>query len=407
MKSSVIFFLVNLSMLTRLFPKQKHLYHNYLFVFGFLYYLILPAFIGERRLLSIYPGMDTFYAYFPNEKQMIVYYIMCIMLLASFLFGGYLALFFRRRVKYIEHPVQSMNLNKFILVLLIILDQYTILSNTHLLFTGYTEGYHVSILGELATMNGLFLFMLLYNKETINHKFLHKLLLLLVLENSFVLLGFGSRMFVLIPFITCIVYFLDKGNIKIMKFVMLLVTFFILCLIIGAVRGGGDLSFDAMLYIGFAEPLYTWVTAGSYLSYNEVALINYPSNFIGHAINSIPSILFPNKAQFMPDLHSLIYYVSPFGANSLITKLYGNFGMVATPVVALVGGFILTYLRYNHNKYSSVLYYCCCGMIPFLLFRDLRSFNKLLLSSFCIYPLFVHFIRMPISIKLRSKKCRT
>lgn len=364
---------------------KKRLFHNYLFVFGFVYYLICPFILGYYNSFEDYPGMQLFYANYPREDKMSLYIILCFLLLISFFIGSLSALFFTKNVNYNkEHVVNGVfKVKRWFIVLLLIFDNYYILSNRSILFTGYSNEYSTAFLGGIATFNNIFLFLWLYTRFSKDK--IGKFLLFLLLENSIILLGMGSRMFVLIPVISILIFLIDNHKItkKTISILSLILVLLFLC--IGVLRENNEVSFEALAFIGCAEPMFTWISASSFVNYNaNINLIEFPSHFIGTFISIIPSVLLPNKGDF---INEIPYYIdTPLGACSIVPLIYGNFGLFGAPVMMFLAGFLLTVLRYKKGIFSMCYYYCCCSVIPFLLFRDMQSTNKLIFSVFLIYP---------------------
>lgn len=377
------------------------LYHNYLFLFGFFYYLVCPIVVQYFGLLEEFPAMKLFYESTLTGDLLIRYLLMSLCLLITFYAGSYSALFFRRNklnkliILEKEKNVKSYpSVKIWFLLPIFLINQYLIISHKSILFTGYTFDYPVDFLGKIATLNSLYLFLFLYTRMIPDKK--KGLLTFLLIENSLVLIGMGSRMFVLIPVVAFLVYLVDRGKIKIRKLLFVSIICILFFVVVGVFRvGRSEIVSDVFLYIGLSEPLLTWLTASSFVENNpSIHLIDYPENFIGTFLNFIPSFLFPNKADFIP---SIPYeYDSPFGATSILTSLYGNFGILIAPLVMFVGGFLLTVIRYKKNIFFQIYYYCCCGIIPFLLFRDIQSANKLLFTGFLLFPaiaIYCHFLK--------------
>lgn len=371
------------------------LYHNYLFFGGFVYYLILPLIMGYNDLLLETSSMNIFFEKFIDERSLKLYIILCAILFISFYLGSISALAFTKKTKnkneklYFVNAKKKCDINLFFLYSLCFINQILILSHRSILFTGYSSEYQVGFLGQVATFNCLYLFLYLYSVEI--HGRNTKLLLSLLLENSIVLIGSGSRMFVLIPVVSFIVYLFDKGKIKFGKLFVVSICGIAFFLIVGVLRSNGSIDLSSLLYIGMGEPLFTWISAATFLSNNaEIHLIDYPANFMGTFINLIPSVIFPNKGNYIASIN--YDFDTPLGACSIITSLYGNFGLLITPWVVYIGGFLLTVLRYSKSVFAQILYYCCCGVIPFLMFRDIQSVNKLVFMGFMFYPaVFIYF----------------
>lgn len=373
------------------------LYHNYLFLFGFIYYLICPILVGHGEYLDDFPGMHLFYDCFPDASRIRYYYCLISLLFLFFYLGSFSALLFRKSSsKEVNYTTCSKGVNNWMLFAIILINQYVIFSNRQYLFTGYTSGYSTDFLGKIATLNCLYLFLFLYLKE-LNSNNLQKIVFAtLLIENSMVLIGSGSRMFVLIPIVSFLVYLLDTKRIAIKRLFVVSSIVLVFFLVVGVVRQGNTVTgIELLVYIGVAEPVFTWISAGSFMISNPtIHLLDFPSNFIGTFINFIPTFLFPNKADYITRVPYM--YETPLGASSILVNMYGNFGLLATPIMFFIGGFLLSVIRYDKRPFFRIFYYCCCGVIPFILFRDLQSANKILLTSCCAYPAILLFTHIRI-----------
>lgn len=366
---------------------KKILIHNYLFVFGFVYYLICPFLFGYYNLFDGFPGMHLFYANYPKEGKILPYLILSILLFLSFLTGSLSAKGFTKNNDYIKDyknkPIGKVKVKRWFVVILLIFNNYYILSNASILFSGYSNDYSSTFLGGIATFNNIYLFLWLYTKFSKDK--IGKFLLLLLLENSIILLGMGSRMFVLIPVVAVLIFLIDNHRITKKTVITISITFVLLFLCVGVLRESNTITLETLAFIGCAEPMFTWISASSFINNNaSINLIEFPAHFIGTFISIIPSILFPNKGDFISDIpYSLD---NPLGACSILPLLFGNFGLFGAPVMMFLAGFLLTVLRYKRGVFFTCYYYCCCSVIPFLLFRDMQSTNKLVFSVFLIYP---------------------
>lgn len=269
--------------------------------------------------------------------------------------------------------------------------------------------YDTDFMGSIATLNMLFLFFLLYNKgkqkkNLTSYKISELYLIGSILEFSAVLLGLGSRMYIMVPLISYIIYLLDNRKISVKKLIIRLSIIILLLLAIGIWRlGDTDFSVDALLYIGVAEPVFTWISAESMFSMNSLPLLAFPNNFITSFINFIPTILFPSKAEYINEL--TIQYDSPLGATNVLVSLMGNFGLLGSCIALFFLGFFLTCIRIqNTSLFIKTYYYCICGILPFQLFRDNISIvNKMLFYNFYIFPFIFIFVEKFITNKYLKK----
>ncbi len=386
----------------------KSLYHIYLFSFGFLYYLILPFCVILTDSFLEFPGMNHLAKHY-NDNIIFPYLLITICLLISFLLGSFLPI----KTKYLikkktiaEKELVFGNRDLFLLLIpFFIYAQYLIFSNRSNLFQGYLIEYDAQFMGNIATFNTLFLFWGLYyaGKSTKRNHTLSLFFLFSIFEFSIVLLGLGSRMYILVPLISFLLFLLDNHQITIKKLTINACIIILLLLCVGVWRLGDKISLNALLYIGVAEPCLTWISAESMFTQNNtLPLFSVPSNFLSSFFNFIPSVLLPNKDELIQPI--TLSYESPFGATNLLLSLLDNFGILGSCLTLFIFGFLLSYIRFNANSLLSKTYYLCiCGVIPFQLFRDnIAIINKILFYNFLLFPLVLIILEKAIYKKSRQ-----
>ena len=374
---------------------MKHVvhYHNWLFLFGFIYYLIIPLVVVCSNKWEDYPGIDNIYLYFKN-RYIYGYLTMVILLGLFFLLGSYTPRLCKLKTQmvYCEKIVPSKH---FVLLVspLLLYCQYVIFQNRSYLFQGYLVELESPFVGTIATTSLFVLFIYLYNKIGIYSKTVDKLLVFFIIEMSIVLLGLGTRMYVIIPIISIFIYLIENKKISLKRLFTISGFVILFILAVGIWRmGDKDISIDALLYIGIAEPSLTWISAISLYDLNEIPLLLFPKQFLSSYINFLPSTLFPNKSELIASLP--LKYDNPLGATSLYTSLIANFGLFGSFLAIFLFGFLLTFIRLRwRTNYGRAYYYCICGIIPFQLFRDsVEIINKELFFTFLILPcLFILF----------------
>lgn len=384
------------------------LFHIYLFIFGFLYYLILPLLVVIVEGFDGYPGMQHLYKNF-NPEIVFPYTTWVTIFLLSFLAGSLLPLKYSSiKLKAKTEWVIGARDIALISISFFLIGQYTIISNSNNLFKGYQVDYDTDFMGSIATLNTFFLFFLLYNKgkeqKDSGSRFIELYLILSILEFSVVLLGLGSRMYIMVPLISYIIYLIDHQKISFKKLFFRGILIILFLLGVGIWRlGDTNFSIDALLYIGVAEPVFTWISAESMFSMNNLPLLAFPSNFLTSFINFIPTILLPDKTDYITQL--TILYDSPLGATNILVSLIGNFGLLGSCFALFCLGFLLSFIRIQGTSlFLKTYYYCLCGILPFQLFRDNISIvNKMLFYNFLIFPFIFLLIEKFIANKYLQK----
>ncbi|MBD5173892.1 MAG: oligosaccharide repeat unit polymerase [Bacteroidales bacterium] len=384
-------------------------FHIYLFIFGAFYYWILPLVILKCNLLEGMPGVQLLDEYnFQHVES--IYLLIIFLLVISFIIGSVLPLRFRK-IKPVNKVSTTLISPRDIFLLSLpffIYGQYIVFNARGFLFKGYTAAHGEDTMGPIATINTIFLVLYLYLKyiksDNIWRKRAIQLCKLSLIEFSVVLLGLGSRMYVLIPIIALMVSYLryNKLNSRLI-FTVLIVAFIFLTIGIWRISSEG-MNWTLLLYIGGAEPLFTWISAISYFLSNDIQMFAFPQNFITSFFNFIPRFLFPSKGLYIQPING--NYDSPLGATNLITSLLADFGLIGACLALFLLGFILTHILYNWRNIYGQVYYCCvCGILPFQFFRDaIPIVNKMALFNMLIIPLFLFvFIRITIKYNTREK----
>lgn len=365
------------------------LYHNYLFLGGWFYYLVIPLVMVVCNMFYAYPGINHVYENY-DENSIFKYCLYIIFFLISFILGSISPLQFakkRRCLQRKESVIGVRDLFYFFTFPLFLLGQYKIYQNRSILFQGYQVDYDVGLMGTIATINVIFIFFTVYNLlKQKTSKWFNYFLFFSIVEFSIVLLGLGSRLYVLLPVVIFLLYAIDKKIITYKKVFYVGIIFIILFLSVGLWRLGNNLKLDMLMYIGAAESMLTWISAETYFN-NDLPLFAFPAHFLSSFINFIPSVVFPDKVDYILPIDANFY--TPFGALNIIVSLIYNFGIIGSFLVIYFFGFFLTYVRLNGKSILfKSYYYCICGVIPFQLFRDdIHVLTKMIFYNFLILPL--------------------
>lgn len=387
--------------------------HNIFFLLGFIFYFVLPVFVGNFQIFEEMPGMSNWHADYGRSKEKISHYLIIILLfLVSFYGGSNFLKILPKKVsqkKRIEKktPVDFFSIigYSFIFLILGFIVQYR-----SILFTGY-ETYDKTILGALATINIVSLIILFYLIFT-SAKLKTKIIFISgVFLSSFVLIGLGSRIYVLLPVISMFTYKVfyasKKWHFKTVAFYGFL--FFLSLLFVGAWRIGASFDYNFLIYLFVAEPVFTWWSTATFLANNELQIISYPSNYISSFLNFLPSFIFTNKARLIVDLKDLFLYQSPLGADSLFVNVQGNFGWFLGMFFFFFLGFYYSFIEFYSRKNNFILSYYIgiVSIIPFQLFRDnFGIINKQLFWNMLIVPSFIMFLILLIYNLLPKKQIK-
>lgn len=379
---------------------NKTLYHIWLFLFGIIYYLIVPVLVIASRIWEDYPGIHILYSYYRGE-YMLGYLLLVLFVTIPFFVGAYLPIYYYRGI---SRPIHQYIINSrgllIISIPLLLYGQYVIFSNRANLFQGYQIEADAPYVGTLVTINMFFLFLFLYNKFGNYSKHTNIIITLILIELCVVVVSFGTRMYAMVTIVSILTYLLDQKLVSLKKILLWLSIIIIFLLAVGIWRLGGDtnISFEQMIFIGIAEPTFTWISAISMYDLNELPFIAIPSNFVSSFINFIPLSLFPNKSELISELS--LNFDAPLGATSVLLSLLSNFGIIGSAIAIFCLGFLLSQVRLHwKTAFGQTYYYCICGLIPFQLFRDeFGIVNKQLFSNFLLFPILIFLVHRVLSL---------
>lgn len=366
------------------------------FVFGFLYYLLIPPFaflwLNDNTIVAI--ASD----YIRSEFFDVYYAIDCVVVAISW-FAGYL---YAQRISYkINSPLDIAANRNYIAWLLIIslgiLVAYNILtaiSAGTVLFSGYGEEYNTSLLGTLAT--ALFTTVIFHNFFT-NLK-IKQVFIRLFIIISILMLGLGSRMFFVLGSISLLVGYISNHPRSLNRAFIYLIfgLLFFLMIILGVMRQGADFTLDSLIDIAIAEPVFTSTSGGIY--FNNIGarpLLQIPYDLIASFVNFIPSTFYPAKMELIISINKNDDISSPFGASSLLLNIYSNFGVVY-PLFMMCIGFFYGYLRKKgkSSHFFKAVYFSVLPLLMFHFFREgyitvikVMFFNSLIFPFLCLYIL--------------------
>ncbi|MCO8051206.1 O-antigen polymerase [Proteus penneri] len=383
--------------------KKQKINAIYFFLFGFLYYIISPV-------ISLYFFDESWFVLIAKQHVKLNDYglvysfisVLCLLIfsLAYIIFSNLKFLKTNIGEKEKEHKL----LPSIIFIIILSLLLFTIIKSYHsgvILFSGYNEGYNISLLGPLATISfSSIIFMFYFEKK----KYKIGFFIIYLISNIF-LLGMGSRMFFLIGLISIAIneYHKNPQIIKTLKFYILSISLFLFILFIGIWRSNSEFSLEKLLGIFFAEPLFTSISAINYLNTIEnESLIKIPWDVVASILNFIPSEIFKDKIVIISQIAYDIKSYSPFGASSLLTNIYINFGILFPIYVFSIGMLfgILSKLSYNKLIYS--IYIATLPLLMFHFFREgFITYIKIQFFNGLIFPIFIILL---ISLLLRVKR---
>jgi hypothetical protein len=368
------------------------------FVLGFIYYFFTPYlaltyYADNEHMLSalIWIGAELYDKYYLYDGLII---------LASWFLGYYLIFnMTKARESFLDSVADKKIFGKLLATLValftLILAADAILGGASF-FSGYAD-YNILVLGPFATMA---FSAILLRSFFIDSK-IRLYFALIFLFCAFILIGLGSRMSVMLSLVAAALDYYYRHKIKVSTALSLglfisLATF--LMLAVGVVRDGGEISFESLMGVLFAEPTFTSISAVRFLQLSgERPVFGVPYDVLVGIVNFIPSIIFPGKIEFIENFSPSIHFGhNPFGANALLSNLYMNFGYFYPLFIIFVGG----YYAYLHKRafQSRIFKSIYISSLPLLLFYIHREgfvtlikvmfFNSSLLPIIIMYFLY-------------------
>lgn len=246
-------------------------------------------------------------------------------------------------------------------------------SASGLLFQGYLEGVDSSLVGPLATLELMLLFQYLACRAA-NRRVFQRLFGVLLVLSSITLLGMGGRLYVASVLFGLYFYWWKwvardaLARRRSLKWAALAPIAFAL---IGMWRLGSFEPREIGFYL-LAEPLFTSISAISFMLGETWSMFDVPKDFFSAFINIVPAALWPGKAEFVTSLSDTsLDFESPFGAMSIVTSSVANFGFVGGLVFIGLVGSLFGWAEKNAGTPLLRAFYCyLVALLPFLFFRD-------------------------------------
>ena len=253
-------------------------------------------------------------------------------------------------------------------------------------FTGY-ETYDIAVLGPLSTTLFSAVLLAIFSRDRVSRI----AFLLLFLVTSVLMLGFGSRLFFLLGAVSLLISRV-AGNAAILRRPWLYAGLAVLVGIVvpvGLLRQGADVSWQGMADIGVAEPVFTAVSAATFLENGGGRpLLSVPVDVLASFVNFIPSVVWPSKTEVLTAMMDNPHVYSPFGASALLGNLYANFGIFYPVFLAGVGAYY-GFLRRKAqgSAFFQAVYFVALPLLMFHFFREnFVTVIKVMLFNALILP---------------------
>lgn len=348
---------------------------------GIIYYLISPVLIVNYECTDNFPYIDI------NRDLMMsfnrdIYFIF----LGIFIIIFYIIFSVKKnKLAYINKPMfEAKKLPLLSYVVLLSLQLFAYYNLKDILFKGYlgfenieTNEYKAIICGVNIIYSFFYSYYYISNQKMHSNYFLLQLMI-----NSVVLLGSGSRIYVLtvilVIFYTTIFFGIKKyRKYQLLKNIMMVLLVALGVIYIGIWRQNLSLDFSSLCFYIFAESYLIWMSGGDAIVNKNVDFLNFPYDLFISLIGILPTLIFPFKFEIMEYFDVLLNTTrlelySPLGGTSIIYTLLSNFGIFGL-VIAFISISILIrkiYIKSMDNCFYSAYYIVFCSIIPFIMFRE-------------------------------------
>jgi hypothetical protein len=374
--------------------------HNHLFLFGFVYYLMLPLAVGHWELLAEMPGMPVWHGHFQNlSATALAFYSATIAgMFVAFYAGSFSTLAVPKLRFHSQPPFRHLRRNGLLLagiaIVLLALISFFLARNIDLVLTGYRRGYDQRLLGMLATLLMFSVFMAIYLTQLRRRPFVARAFTGISIGCALLMLSMGARMYALVALIAFLIYKTGANRRtggRFFRLALLGSTAALLALVIGLWRVGLAIEPDLAIYVLIAEPAFTWFSASTFMANNLQSLeaLHVPTNFAVSFVNFVPSIVLENKSQLIVQVADYFPYESPFGADSIFVSAVGNFGWLGAQLYMFVVGFSYSAVRLlgKDLPFFRTYYILIAALLPFQFFRDNFSIlNKQIFWNLLLLP---------------------
>ena len=363
------------------------------FLFGFVYYLVSPAFVfhflaGDNKLL------DSATRYLSSNYFDSSYLLDAVAILLSFLFGyGLGKAVTTAKPSIADYGSFKTSVTKILALSFgVLIVYFAVVASTSGagFFTGYST-YNIAILGPFSTC----VFLSAWFVNYFSTKQIRLVFLSLFVVCSVLLLGWGSRMFFVLSFMTLMLGLVSKNkwllrNVWFYGFVAISVLFMIAVSIVR--EGGREFGSDNLMAFFFAEPFFTSVSGSLYLEGNDGRpLYGVPNDLLAAIIHFVPSAIFPGKIVLINEITFNETVRSPFGATALLVNLYSNFGIFYPIFIASIGfyyGFL--YKKARFSVFYRATYFSALPVLTLLFYREsLTTVIKVLFFNGLAVPFFI------------------
>lgn len=372
-----------------------YLNHRTCIAAGYLFYVLLPLFLLESSIQfqdSVYQKLKDYYMCIPVENKL-YYIVVSFLWLAAFFMGCRCKkIRFVQKMRLIDAKRADRSyryLQKGIFLAVLLFELLLLYRGRSQLFAGYSSDMTVSLRGTLYAGLIMLFSLVLLNYFSGNTRGMKALLInkwgIFYIILALLILTTGGRLYVVSNLVALMiaVTYLDGKGIPLQKLAGFFAAVLLAVGFIGSWRlsgvfgteGVAGISFENIFYNILQEPLYTNFSIITYLGgSNVVRLFSFPKVFFSSWINMLPSIVMPDKANYILTIADREASVSaPLGALHYFTTFNIDFGFLFAVLFFFALGYWLSRLEKKCGENAALyctVYVLASSNLMFTLYRD-------------------------------------
>lgn len=352
---------------------------NISILIGISYYILSPLLIGNLDCINSFPFIEN-YLDLTDGINVPVYLVYVFIFISIYYF-------YNRNNKLVQKNTINKNYIKISAIFFLIfipLQAWAYYGLWPIIFQGYLGNENNELNEFKALICGInVVYSFFYNYYYMaGYKNYSRYFLIQLIFNSIILIGSGSRIYVLSAILVIFYtnYFCSQRiyiKYKFIKIILLSLGASFGILYIGLWRQNLDFDANSLCYYLFSEAYNIWLSGGYAINYGELNFFRFPYDFFVNLIGILPTIIFPFKFDLMSYFDNLINtnkndLYSPLGGVSIIYTLINSFGIIGIFLVFIFISIIIRniYIKSLNSAFYSSYYVVLCSIIPFIIFRE-------------------------------------
>lgn len=391
--------------------------HVFLFSVGFIFYFILPFYLGMIGFISKYENSgDIWYEIFLSieRRQLIIYMLSCLMFYLSFIGGDvvYKGFYNRLPPKWLTVSIPLSNrLLKAVFVFALLLTSFYLYPLRHKFFSGYKISPMFVETGPLTAMVISLLSLAFIYSSSIYQECGKKLMFSKCMVNSYfimylfcviLLVSIGGRLVFISSILMVLVFYsvyfrpVQFSTLIGSLFAVIMISHLIVYLRVQHIK---DMTFykfsiEAVLMYLYSETVNVSFSLLGFLKNYKIDLLKMPVIIASRLINVIPSSLMPHKGSFVVQYGDLGYNIyAPHGGLNAFVSLVVNFGSIGAMAVLFLFSFFMSWFKELPNTLTRAAYILISGWLAISFFRNFEgTLVKMIIEFSILLPIFLSVV---------------